>query len=456
MKRGERIRPHRGFTLIEALVNVVIVTMVSMAIIAMAVGVLHYTQFSKMRTLALPLANARMEELHNLPYDSLATVNGAIYPPGTILDQEEVTAGGLKYTLKTRIDFVDDPFDGDAPGSIQGKPVDLYPYDYKKIAITVWRAGWKRPIGNLVTNVAARAAETSTGTGILLVTVLDAQGLPVSNATVTVQHFEIIPAVNIITTTDVNGKVQIPRLPPEEHNKYHVTATKAGYSTDSTYPRTAQNPNALKPDLNIFAQQVTTETFLIDKISTVIILARDQNEAPVADFQIAITSDKLIYNNPDTPKFLQTHITNQDGQIVLQNMEWDSYALTLVDNQYALCSTSPQQKIGLAPASSVTVTLHVNGDRNTPMITTLAPVNGAVNGPLILALVGDNFAQNATALLRKSGVADIGSATVDVQPNGKEATVTFALTNAPAGTWDFLITNPNSSACLQPVAVSLQ
>jgi type II secretory pathway pseudopilin PulG len=449
-------RTRRGFTLIEALVNVVIVVMVSMAIMSMAVGVLRYTQFSKMRTIALPLANERMEELRNLPYDSLATVQGAIYPPGDILDEQVVTQSGVKYTLKTRIDFVDDPFDGDATGSIQGKPVDLYPYDYKKISITVWRAGWQKPVGNLVTNVSARAAETESGTGILLVTVLDAQGLPVSNATITVQNFEIAPGVNIITTTDVSGKVQIPRLPPEEHNKYHVTATKAGYSTDSTYPRTAQNPNALKPDLNIFVQQVTTETFSIDKISTMIILARDQNEASVADFPIMITSDKLIYNNPDTPKFLQTHNTNPDGQIVLQNMEWDSYALALANNQYALCSTSPQQKVSVAPDSTVTVTLHVNSDRNSPVITALTPVSGSVNGQLVLALEGDNFAQNAAVLLRKSGQPDIGAMVIDVQANGKEMTATFELTNAPPGTWDFLITNPNSNFCLQPAAVSLQ
>lgn len=451
-----RRRTRRGFTLIEALVNVVLVVMVSMAIMSMAVGVLRYSQFSKMRTIALPLANERMEELRNLPYDSLATVQGAIYPPGDIPDTQEVTQGGVKYTLKTRIDFVDDPFDGDALGSIQDKPIDLYPYDYKKISITVWRAGWQKPVANLVTNVGARAAETESGTGILLVTVLDAQGLPVSNATVTVQNFEIAPAVNIITTTDVSGKVQIPRLPPEEHNKYHVTATKAGYSTDSTYPRTAQNPNALKPDLNIFVQQVTTETFSIDKISTMIILARDQNEAPVADFPILVTSDKLIYNNPDTPKFLQTHNTNADGQIVLQNMEWDSYALALGNNQYALCSTAPQQKVSVAPDSTVTVTVHVNSDRNSPAITTLTPVSGSVNGQLVLALEGDNFAQNAAVLLRKSEQADMGASVIDVQPNGKEMTATFELTNAPPGIWDFLITNPNGNFCLQPAAVSLQ
>ncbi len=141
---------------------------------------------------------------------------------------------------------------------------------------------------------------------------------------------------------------------------------------------------------------------------------------------------------------------------MLQNMEWDSYALALANNQYALCSTSPQQKVGVVPDSTITVTVHVNGDRNSPVITTLTPVSGSVNGQLLLALEGDNFAQNAAVLLRKSGQSDIPAASIDVQANGKEMTATFELTNAPPGSWDFLITNPNSNFCLQPSAVSLQ
>jgi type II secretory pathway pseudopilin PulG len=452
---GQNKQSQAGFTIIESLISVMVVALIGLAVLSAVVGGLRFTQLSKEQALAYAIANEKMEELRNMPYDDLATVQGTIYPPGNIVDEETIDRENVRFTIKIRIDFVDDPFDGDAQGTIPDKPVDLFPYDYKKIEISVIRPNRANPIAKLVTNVGARAAETDRGTGILLITVLDAQGQAVAGATVTVQNLYVIPPVSIVTQTDINGRVMIPSLPPENQNRYHVEATKAGYSTDQTYPRTAQNPNALQPDLNVLVQQITSQTLVIDQVSTLAILVRDVNESLLGGLELTISSDKLAYTNPDTPKNQWTEITNSDGQIVLQNVEFDSYGFT-VPNPYRICSSSPFQKVPVPPNSTVTATLHLTLSNQAPIITRILPTTAQTGSAITLTVTGDDFDQGATVVLKRQGSADIVANPVTVQPNGDELSATFDLSGAATGVWDLVVTNPNGDHCPQPAALTVQ
>ena len=53
-----------------------------------------------------------MADLRNLPYDSLATINGTVLPQKNIPDSQVVSRSGDSFILNTTIIYVDDPADG--------------------------------------------------------------------------------------------------------------------------------------------------------------------------------------------------------------------------------------------------------------------------------------------------------------------------------------------------------
>lgn len=431
----------KGFSLIEILIVVLIFGLVATVVTGAIIANIKGVGLGRRKATATQIANEKMEVLRNMPYDDLATQNGDIYPPGTILDEEEIIREGFTFTVLTQIKYYDDPFDGDALGTIQGKPVDLYPYDYKKAEITVKLKNTNVVLASAVSNIGARAAETPSDTGIILVKVLDANGLPVAGATVTLINNEAVPPVNIITTTDNNGIVMIPKLPEDTQNKYQIVATKDGMSTDQTYERTAQNPNAVQPNVDVLIQQVTSQTLTIDTLSTMNITVVDTAGNPISGLSLEVKGDKLIYFNPETAKYDQTHVTNAQGQINLTNMEWDGYSLTPTEATNRICATDPYQKVTLTPNSTLNVKLTVTTNANYPKITAVSPLSDNNNGSYDLIISGEKLDTGLTAILKKTGEPNITASAVQTQGNGNEATATFDLAGQNTGIRDLEITN---------------
>jgi len=446
--------PDHGFTIVESLINIIIIAMVGVAILSAVVGGFRFTQLSKERSLALAIANERMEELRNLPYDDLATQFGTIFPPGNILDQETVIRENVTFAVNIRIDYVDDPYDGDALGTVQGKPQDLAPYDYKKVEITVTRLNRPNPAARLVSNVGASAAETASNTGILLVTVLDAAGEPVPQATVTIENPSAVPPVNITTSTDNNGRVMIPSLPPDNQNRYHIEVTKTGYSSDYTSPITVPNPNPVQPDVNIFVQQITTQTLVIDLVSTMTVTVVDGSGSSLPGLNLTTTSEKLTYVSPDVPKYQSTNATDGQGQVSLASMEWGSYLFSL-SAPYFICSTMPFPNAPLDPGSGLAVTVRATSSGTAPTIVNVLPNSGPATGPLTLAVTGSSFAFGAAAILTRLGQSDIVGSPVTVN-NATELDATFDLTGAATGTWNLIIRNADAQECVQEQALEVE
>ena len=120
----------RGFTLIEVLITLMVLTIVEMAIYSGFQFSMKSMRYAKAKTNAVGLANEKMEELRNLPYDNLSTAAGLVLPHGAILDSQTIVKSGTKYTVLIDIRYVDDPYDGVATGPANGKPMDTYPIDY--------------------------------------------------------------------------------------------------------------------------------------------------------------------------------------------------------------------------------------------------------------------------------------------------------------------------------------
>ena len=431
------------------MVDFAVIALVATAVVTAFMAGYKIIALSKAKIAAVALANEKMENIRNMPYDDLATQHGPIYPPGNILDQETLTMANINYSVVTDIRYVDDPYDGNAQGTIIGKPVDIYPYDYKKVTVKVYKVGKAESLAVLSTNVSAKAAETPTNSGILYLCIIDASGAPVPDASVTITNTEVVPPVNIITTTDSTGCIMIPALPPDQQNNYHLVATKDGYSTSMTYPRTSQNPNALNPDVDILVQQVTVATLAIDKVSILRIRTVDLNGAPLANVSIHVEGTKEAYFNPQTFIYSSDQVTDGSGFLELTGMEWDDYKITVISPGLYLSSSTPTLPIHLAPDSTAEIIIRVTNSPTAPRIVSITPTQGVKPDLTSITVKGANFNNSATIkLVEPISQAEINGTDVSVHA-GQEIIADFDLSLSTVGFWDIVVTNPGGEFARQ-------
>jgi hypothetical protein len=432
-----------GFTLIEVVVGAVLMVMMVTAVGGLFVSNLQSVALGKSTAIGLGVANNEMELLRDLPYASLATAHGTIYPPGNLPDTQTVTQDNFSFTVKTQIVYIDDPYDGNAQGTIVGKPKDLYPYDYKEAEVQVYLNPTGQLVAELASNFAAKAAETATNSGVLNVTVINASGQPVPNATVTVTNATPSPAVNITTTTDNNGVVEIPLLPPESNNSYQVTATLGGYSTDGTIAPPGGGQTAVEPNPNILAQQVTNITLTIDQLSTLIINATNTSGAAISNLAITTSGAKLTKKNPNVHKYSASATTSATGAITLNGMEWDSYSFS-VPAGYYIVSGNPYVPLALSPNSTGTENLVISNNANWPAIVSVTPLSETgSNGTISMSITGSNLPSTSTVNLTMSGHSNItgtGCTSSGSSPT-QVLTCNLNLTGAATGTWNIVVAN---------------
>ena len=340
---------HRGVTLIEAIVGIAILSLVFTFVIGVFVVSTDGLTRSKMRILGTALANEQMETIRNVPYDQVGTTTGV--PNGNIPGTQTIVRSNVGFTVATRIDWVDDPFDGLVTGTT---PLDTIPTDYKKVQVTVTWPGSTASV-KLTSTITPKGLESPSNTGSLLMTVRDASGTAVPEADVTVTNTNLAPNVNIITTTDINGNLQLLGLTPDLNN-YHIVVTKAGYTIDGTKPVSAGNPHPKKPDLSIIANSVTPASYYIDRVSSLAISTKDSLCQPVPNISFNLKGQNLIGNPPPSPvlKYDVNHTTDANGTITINNLEWDHYTLTL--------GGTARNIIGLIPPASLNVLPNTNAN----------------------------------------------------------------------------------------------
>lgn len=437
-------RTEGGFTLLETVVGLAVMIMMITAVVGLFVSNLQTLALGKARAIGTQLANEQMENLRNMPYDDLATKTGDIYPPGNIDDTATVVRGNYTFLVHTRISYVDDPYDGNAAGTIAGKPVDTNPADYKKAKIWINLKSSGALVAQITSDFAGKAAETASNTGIICINVNDSNGQPVASADVSIQNPTPNPDVNITTSTDTLGRVCIPNLPPDSSNHYQIIATKAGYSTDKTLPDPAGTQTAVQLNLNVLVQKITNLTLSIDRLSNLNVHVVDTSGAVVANKAITVVGAKKIYANPDVFKYSNSTTTDAGGNFTLSQIEWDSYSF-VPPSGYYLVNTIPYAPVGLAAATTQDVTLVLSTSSSYPTIKTATPVQGATGASnLKMSITGSNLASSSSVLLRKSGQADI-AATGETYSSGI-LTATFNLSGAATGAWDLVVSNGGTSA----------
>lgn len=352
-KKESSKRTNRGFSLVELLVGVTVFTIICVSVYNSYISIFDVVYTSRGKIDAVDLSNEQFEIIRNLPYADVG-ISGGI-PNGVLTHIQNLKRGSSDFVVTTTVRNVDDPFDG----TIGGAPNDLSPADFKLVEVEVNCNNCKNftPIV-FTTRVAPRNLETASTNGALFVRVFDANGNPVEGASVHIENNVINPPIVIDDVTNSSGMLQIVDAPPGA-NAYEITVTKNGYSTDNTEDSTITNPNPVKPHATVALQQVTQISFTIDRLSTFNVSSVTQTCTPVASVDFNVKGAKLIGTAPDVLKYDQNKVTSGSGTLSINNLEWDSYSITLQDATYDIIGWSPISPINLLPNSTQSVQLVV-------------------------------------------------------------------------------------------------
>jgi hypothetical protein len=365
----KNIKTQKGTTLIETLVAAAFFVVFSLAIYGLYSKVVELSARIRIKTVATQIASEQLEFIRNLQYSNVGVISGI--PSGVIPSIKTVTRGALIFSVKTTIRNIDQPADG----TLGGTPNDLSPADNKLVAIEVTCTSCTQVVSVEYTSaVAPKGLETENGNGALVIKVIDANGLPVSGANVLIQNSNITPAINFSDVTDSEGVLTVVDAPPSTE-KYFITISKTGYSSEQTYiPGGVDNPNPVKPHITVAANTVSQSTFSIDSVSSVDLKVQSGQCASITGVSGSLVGAKLV----GTPNVLKTVIpfTVSSPSNVINNIEWDTYNVTVSGTSYEIAGTNPIFPVSITPGSSqqVTLTLEpaITGNRLVVAVTDLS------------------------------------------------------------------------------------
>lgn len=335
---GTKSSPN-GFTLVEVLVTVAIISLLFVGIFSLIILSLRVTAENQYYVEAIEIANQKMERIRNMPYDEIG-VSGGI--PGGNIPQVEMISRGGNFTVNTYVSFYDDPYDGTAGSG------DTIINDYK---IATVKVGWqgKYDPGNVTvfSKIIPRTEETAEGYGLLKISVTNANAEPLAGANVRVVNNFLVPPVDVTNITNADGILYLPAL--ESFQSYEITATKTDeewlgtyYGADQTY-----NLSTGKSPLHLSATESnkTEENFSIDRLARLQIKTV-QNSLPdnwrvsSAEITRSMINPNFAIDSSDNMYFAWQNYTATSSYIHVQKYnsaqtkQWaDDYKIDDVDSQ---------------------------------------------------------------------------------------------------------------------------
>ena len=335
-----------GLTLIETIVGISIFLIVALGVYGGYTSIFKLVAYAKVRTLAMVVANEQIEVARTLPYDQVGIVAGIA--AGLLLHQQQVVKSGTLFQVEISVRNIDDAFDG----TIGGVPNDLAPADYKLIEV---RVGCPSCTGFATTTVTSTIApknlESTGSNGALFVHVLDANGVPLPNASVHIVN--TMAGITIDEVTNNKGTFALVDVPPGTF-AYAITVTKAGYSTAHTYPSNdPDNPNPIALHATVATGALTELSLSIDRLSTLDLRTVRESCAPVGNIDFTLTGAKLIGSDPTLYKYQAVHQTDTGGLLTLPTLEWDSYSLALNEPSETVAGSIPLFPLSVNPGSTL-------------------------------------------------------------------------------------------------------
>lgn len=337
----------RGFSVLEVLLAIAIFLIFAIGVYSGIQMVFKIVYQSRMRILETAILNTQLEVIRNMPYENVGVVGGV--PAGVLRTTSTITQSGVDFNLVTTVRNIDDPIDG----TIGGYPADLSPADYKLVEISAICANCaqKTPV-SLSTIIAPDSLEGASENGALFVHVFGATGQPISGATVQIQG----GSTTINDTTDINGLVKVIDIPTGTM-KYHVTATKGGYSQDQTYEPTAENTTPTKLPITVVSKMVS-ETFLsIDLLGSLNVETINETCSAIPNAGFTIRGHKIIGSDPEVYKYNHYYTTDAAGVKNLGAVEWDTYEINVTGTSYDIAGTIPINPLIISPGLNQVVSL---------------------------------------------------------------------------------------------------
>ena len=332
----------RGFTLIEIVVAIAIFLIFSAGIYSTLSMVFKIVYQSRLKILETAVLSEQLEIARNLPYDSVGILNGV--PAGVLLHTQTIVRDGATFTVLTTVRNIDDVYDG----TLGGTPNDTAPADYKHVEVSaICNNCLQQTPTTLSTIVSPKNLEGASQNGALFIHVFDANGLPISQANVHIINSAVVPNIIIDDVTDNNGDLKIIDAPTGTLS-YHLTVSKSGYSSDSTVTSSASNPNPLKPPANVVSQTITEISFSIDKVSNLVVSSVNQACDSVTGPTVNLRGNKIIGVNPDVYK-TSKNFSLSSGSYNLDNLEWDTYHISVSGTAYDLAGSVPMLPLKLNP-----------------------------------------------------------------------------------------------------------
>jgi hypothetical protein len=286
--------------------------------------------------------------------------------------------------------------------------------DYKRVKVEVsWLGGLTtaKPV-RLWTDVAPRGYEGQNTGGTVEVTVVDAVAQKVANALVHLEAGTATPSVSLDILTDNEGKVTLPGAPVCDDECYRVIATKTGMTSDRTYARSeVANPN--KPDMSVAAGGVSRVTLVIDKVSTLTARAYRTVSGGYVTFSgvaFKLRGNRLIGRNAyDQPvyKYDKLLVTGTGGQVVIPDLEWDSYQVGLPSGSSVdFAGSNPFLPIAVNPGANLAFNFVVAAASSQSLLVVLKDNSMAPVASASVSLVNEAVSFSASQAANLLGTPD--------------------------------------------------
>lgn len=389
-----------GFSLVEILVSVAIFCVLALGMLATVGAVNRSVKIAREKIILSSLASNYLEIVRNMPYAQVGTIGGN--PVGQLPDSSNAVSqviGATTYRIYYEVTYVDDP--ADYLISTPSPNTDIYAADYKQVKMNILNTSTNQ-VTNFVTNVVPAGLEGTSGQGAIRIQVIDSQGNPVPAANVAIRYPALSPTQVLSRQTDASGYWTEVGLAPAA-NHYRIEITKAGYSSDQTYPITSANPSPLHPDVTVASGTLTSITFAIDLLANLNIRTLDEICQPLSGVNVNVRGAKLIGTPTSTPtsaslyKF-NNNYTSSAGLIALNNIEWDTYTPTLLTGQSVIVyGTSPIQKIDVLPGTTQTYTMILGSNSTANSLLVIvkdAGTGGAIEGATVHLQKGGSTPQD--------------------------------------------------------------
>lgn len=375
-----------GFTLIETIIAIGIFMIIAVSVYFSYANLLDIFSASYLNLTALSALDNELEIIRNMSYTDVGIQGGS--PAGVIMSPKNITYGNVPFVVNTTVRNIDDPFDG-----LQGgNPNDLAPADYKLVEIEIICPTCPKFIpAKATTTIAPPGLETVTKKGTLIIKVLNASGQPIAGAGVSVINKKVSPNININELTDSAGVLKLVDIATSSAG-YAIVITKSGYSTDRTYPPgDPVNPNPLKPDATVLAQKITEMSFVIDKISALVMRTQNIFCAGIGNIDFLQTGQKLIGTNPNVLKYSVSHATNTSGNLTIGGLEFDAYNFQNQDTDYEVSGFDPITPIAVDPDSTYNLTWLLAVKNPSALIVTVRDKNGQFLNDAHVSLAKSGF-----------------------------------------------------------------